>query len=189
MCGEYGSQGRRPHYHACLFGIDFPDKLLLRESDGQRLFESKILEATWGLGYVTVGDFSFHTAQYTAGYCMKKIGGKKAAEHYKHVTRYGEVVQLTPEYMRCSKNPAIGKSWFEQFHREVFPLDRVVVNAHEAKPPRYYEKLFERRGPTILPALKAKRMAAIDLEETTPARLKARETVATARASQSVRQL
>lgn len=27
MCGEYGEQFRRPHYHALFFGLDFPDKL------------------------------------------------------------------------------------------------------------------------------------------------------------------
>ena len=28
MCGEYGEQFDRPHFHACIFGVDFPDKVL-----------------------------------------------------------------------------------------------------------------------------------------------------------------
>ena len=27
-CGEYGAKLSRPHHHACLFGFDFPDKVL-----------------------------------------------------------------------------------------------------------------------------------------------------------------
>jgi hypothetical protein len=33
-CGEYGSKHRRPHYHACLFGLDFPDKKLWMMRNG-----------------------------------------------------------------------------------------------------------------------------------------------------------
>ena len=30
--GEYGEQLSRPHYHACIFGFDFPDKVYFKKS-------------------------------------------------------------------------------------------------------------------------------------------------------------
>ena len=32
MCGEYGDLFGRPHYHACLFNFDAPDKVLYRRT-------------------------------------------------------------------------------------------------------------------------------------------------------------
>ena len=31
-CGEYGERKGRPHYHACIIGLDFPDKFFWRVS-------------------------------------------------------------------------------------------------------------------------------------------------------------
>lgn len=32
MCGEYGDQNWRPHYHAILFNCEFPDKVYWRKT-------------------------------------------------------------------------------------------------------------------------------------------------------------
>ena len=57
-CGEYGDKGARPHYHACVFGYDFPDKKLYTVRDGVRLYVSEELQEVWPLGFSTVGDVS-----------------------------------------------------------------------------------------------------------------------------------
>ena len=44
-CGEYGSVNLRPHYHACIFGYDFPDRELWSIRDDVRLYRSQELES------------------------------------------------------------------------------------------------------------------------------------------------
>lgn len=45
-CGEYGEKTQRPHYHACVFNYDFPDKQFAKLSGGHRLYVSEILNGT-----------------------------------------------------------------------------------------------------------------------------------------------
>ena len=73
MCGEYGEKFTRPHYHACLFGIDFPDKVIWKEDEGILTWTSEILTKIWGRGHCTLGELNFDTAAYTARYITKKV--------------------------------------------------------------------------------------------------------------------
>lgn len=85
MCGEYGDKTERPHYHALIFGFDFPDKTLLKVSRGNSLFVSKTLDSLWGLGHCFIGAVSFQSAAYVARYVMKKQTGKNATDFYRRV--------------------------------------------------------------------------------------------------------
>ena len=44
-CGEYGEKFSRPHYHVCIFNLDFPDKR--KVSDKGPLYESDLLSSIW----------------------------------------------------------------------------------------------------------------------------------------------
>ena len=81
MAGEYGENFGRPHFHSCLFGIDFPDReLFSRTPSGSLIYRSKILESLWPHGYSSVGNFYFKSAAYVARYVMKKITGDPAGD-------------------------------------------------------------------------------------------------------------
>ena len=76
MAGEYGSKRGRPHYHACIFGYDFPDRVeWMRTPVGSLLYRSAFLESLWPYGYSSVGELTFESAAYTARYIMKKQFG------------------------------------------------------------------------------------------------------------------
>jgi len=76
MCGEYGGEHSRPHFHACLFGFDFPDKVQFkRVGGGAVIYRSSVLERLWLQGFSTIGAVTFESAAYVARYVMKKLDG------------------------------------------------------------------------------------------------------------------
>ena len=123
-CGEYGSKTKRPHYHAILFNIDFPDKELLTINNDQRLYTSEILSKIWGKGICSIGSVTFESAAYVARYIMKKANGDDAELKYCHVDDDGVWNSIEPEYTTMSRRPGIGKEWFDKFKSDVYPNDR-----------------------------------------------------------------
>lgn len=193
MCGEYGEAEWRPHFHACLFGVGFEDRYYWRKSrSGFDLYRSPLLESLWPYGHCEVGELSFQSAQYVAGYVTKKVTGPMASDHYSKVDfATGEVVELVPEFARMSLKPGIGASWFDTFRGEVYPFDRVVVNGAEAKPPRYYDKrlaLIDPDGSDILSLSRYRKSFNTTIDSSVD-RLRAREIVARARLSLFARDL
>lgn len=77
MCGEYGESKGRPHYHACLFGLDFGDKKFKGTNDqGNERYSSKTLTDLWGKGHTELGSVTFESAAYCARYITKKLQAK-----------------------------------------------------------------------------------------------------------------
>lgn len=57
MCGEYGELFGRPHYHALIFGYDFPDKAYYAKSGaGEDIYISRVLSDLWPFGLATIGE-------------------------------------------------------------------------------------------------------------------------------------
>lgn len=187
MCGEYGESRLRPHFHALLFGIDFPDRTVWRSSpSGSVLYRSAILERLWPFGHSSVGDVTFQSAAYVARYVMKKVTGDAASKAYEVVSiETGEVISRMPEYNRMSLKPGIGAGWFDKYSSDVFPHDRVIHDGTKSKPPRYYDKLLSRLDPDLHSSIKNKRMldAQENWRDNVPNRLVAKEAVVKAKIS------
>ena len=176
-CGEYGSRCRhgveleegecpyeckvgRPHYHACVFNCSFPDKFAYAKQGDRIRYTSPELEKLWGYGFVDVGEVTMESAAYVARYCVKKIGGVNAEDHYSSVDdRTGEIVSVEPEYSTMSNG--LGLEWYRKFKDDVFPSGEVPVPGSKGriyrKVPRYYDELLRKDEEETYESIKAKR--------------------------------
>lgn len=104
LVGEYGDETWRPHYHVALFnypGCYNGDTLRF---SGRPLAERccaacRLVRAKWGFGDVHGGRLEESSAQYLAGYVLKKL------------TRYDDarLEGRMPEFSRMSLRPGIGR--------------------------------------------------------------------------------
>lgn len=163
-CGEYGENldhslnGKlgHPHYHACIFGFDFPDKQLWQVRDSVKLYRSKFLEELWPYGYSSIGDVTFESAAYTARYVLKKHLGKDA-DFYDLTNPYtGEFERLKPEFTVMSRRPGIGKPWYDKF-KDDLRKDFITSRGTKMLPPKFYDKQLEKEDPHRYEQVKEKR--------------------------------
>lgn len=158
-CGEYGELEQRPHYHACIFNHDFPDRQLWTVRNDVPLYTSAELEELWPYGFSTIGDVTFESAAYVARYVVKKVVGDKAEDHYRYTCEItGQVFDRCPDYTTMSRRPGIGKGWIDKFLTDVYPSDTVIINGRECRPPRFYDKVFELLHSSHSQANKARRI-------------------------------
>lgn len=149
-CGEYGDLLDRPHYHACIFGIDFrDDRRVWKISRGNTLYRSETLEDLWTFGHSVIGELTFESAAYVARYVMKKITGPDAEAFYGG---------RKPPYTTMSRRPGLGKSWYDKFKTEVQSNDSVIVHRRETRPPKFYDSQFEITNPEEFEEVKRRRV-------------------------------
>lgn len=155
MCGEYGENFSRPHFHAILFGIDFTDG----RSYGRRFRRSAVLDSLWTHGFASVGSVTFESAGYVARYSMKKITGDLAEDHYRYVDPdTGVIIDRVPEFCHMSLKPGIGANWVSKYLSDVYPTGEMVVRGVLSKSPRYYDILYKRVHPDGFALMKYNRV-------------------------------
>lgn len=134
-CGEYGTENGRPHYHAIIFGYDFPDKKFLASDGVSAIYRSSELEKLWTFGLSSIGEVTVQSCAYVARYSMKKVGSK------------------SDEFLLMSRRPGIGYKWFMENKSKVYLSDHVYGNfgsSHKASVPRYFDKLAEKEAFDLL---------------------------------------
>lgn len=150
-CGEYGSKTSRPHYHLILFGYSFSDlddhgKFLYKEfyksaKDGSKLWKSEKLNFLWQKGYCPFGSVTFDSCAYVARYILKKLNGPLAADYYGDRSK---------EFICMSRMPGIGADFLEKYGDQIYSKDFLTIPGRsglKARPPAYYDRLFELHHP------------------------------------------
>lgn len=146
-CKEFVKSIGRPHYHACVFNYDFKDKILFKESrQGEKYYISEELSRLWPQGFSIIGDVTFESAAYVARYITKKVTGPKKEGHYERydTERVGEGVEVHPEYTTQSRQPGIGYAWYQAFRDETYRDDYVICRGRKMRPPKAYDRIFEK---------------------------------------------
>lgn len=171
LCGEYGETTFRPHYHAILFGVDFSDKRKHSENgQGHILYRSNKLNELWGHGHCLTGQVTNQSAEYVARYCMKKVNGKMAEEHYQG---------RKPEFITMSRRPGLGANFYEKYKDNLLARDFVTSKGKQAPVPKYYDRLLSKTDEETLAKIKTKRIQRASLPlvkyENTDERLKVRK--------------
>lgn len=194
MCGEYGEKFDRPHFHACIFGFDFPDRKYWKQTgSGSKLYRSEELEKLWKYGFSSIGDVNFESAAYVARYIMKKVTGQgKHDQHYKFTDlSTGEVLEKKPEFNKMSLKPGIGYEWFKKYKSDVYPHDYVIINGRKVRPPKYYDLKYSKESPYEWEEVQQKRIdiGKANFEDNTDARLLVKETITKARVKMLKREL
>jgi len=111
--GEYGDVTQRPHYHLCLF--NYPSCHY-----GMSRYKFRVnccpvcdnIRDTWSKGNIFVGQLSMESAQYCAGYVVKKLTDK-------------DDVRLNgrhPEFARMSLRPGLGAGMMDDVAHTLLAL-------------------------------------------------------------------
>lgn len=138
-CGEKGDESGRAHYHAIIFGYDFPDKVLHgRTSSGSLIYRSRTLEKCWTFGLSSIGEVEPGSACYVASYCnKKKLSGVDDGS-----------------FVGMSRRPGLGS---DKFNLKWFRSDTIYCALGEPTIPRFYHKLLEGLDPKYYEVWKKER--------------------------------
>lgn len=161
LAAEYGETTGRSHYHAILMHCQLDINQLYDchiDENYKPHWKSKELEKLWGKGMVDVCECEWSAAAYVARYCAKKWN--KTSDDLEYITQ-GKL----PEYVAMSKN--IGRKYYEKHKEDIYETDSIIMRtfkdgAGNYKPPKAFDRLYEKDNPTHYDEIKAIRNEVAD---------------------------
>lgn len=124
LCGEYGPEGMRPHYHIIIFNL--PLKI------------AEKIPSVWKKGYVTVGILTDARIHYVTKYFLTK-------------NKYPE--GSVKPFNMMSLKPGIGYQYLERtgnYHKKNLDFTVRFKSGHKLKIPKYYaDKIFNQSDKNI----------------------------------------
>lgn len=118
--GEYGDETQRPHYHLALFGYSGCTwgKSRYSRTKLQCCTPCDTVRDAWGLGHIFIGELNQQSAQYVAGYVVKKM---TQPTDTRLNGRY-------PEFCRMSLRPGIGAHIIDDYASTLLELDYTEID-------------------------------------------------------------
>lgn len=116
LCGEYGEQTHRAHYHAIIFGQDF---LGGATKIGPNLYTNAVLQAIWGHGLISIGTVTPQSCAYVAGYVNKKSADPDT-------------------FNLMSRRPGIGYNWLQKHYQSLLNTETCIIEGSETPIPKRY---------------------------------------------------
>lgn len=161
--GEYGTDTFRPHFHACLYGLDLDqsDFQVWATEDGQQTWVSEKLNKIWGHGRVVIGHLNMASIQYVTKYITKRVYGAESNDHYRRFDENNKVYHLTPENNRMSRKPALGTKFFEIYGKQYDcpELDWFVMEGgFKAPVPKHFTRMMKETNPEAVELIKESRV-------------------------------
>lgn len=171
--GEYGDKLGRPHFHAIVYGYDFPDKqVFFWEKNGGRskrytvgatpYYRSDELERLWTNGYSLVAAVNSETCRYVANYECKQprisnIGSKRLRDNFlietsqtsPHLLKRLQALRLIQmPYLITPRRPGLARDFYEKHKNEIYSNDVIPYKSDSrglARHIRYFDNLFNAR--------------------------------------------
>lgn len=124
LCGDYGDEGDRPHYHAIIFGMSVKDG-----------FQENVIgrsvvyyHPTWPYGYIHIGAVTYASARYVIKYIQRKYLTIDWADR-------------VPPFQLQSNG--IGRKFCEANKQQIKDNLKILVNGKTVGVPRYYKKIID----------------------------------------------
>lgn len=164
ICGEYGTETHRPHYHLIAYGLPLDVTKLKKHSVndmGQTLWKHEEIAKIWGKGHIIIGRVSWDTCAYVSRYLMKKQYGQNTA--------YYQACGCIPEFINQSLKPPIGRNYLEKNKEQIYHTDSIPVvgksGVNEVKPPKSYDNYMMQHNPDMMEKIKRKRKINAECKE------------------------
>ena len=169
VCGEYGTNTFRPHYHAIFFNLPIYDlsedfksidddgsiSISQHRGIGSIYYFSQILNDIWGKGNILIGEATWQSMAYVSRYIVKKqLGPSKSC--------YSDL-GIEPEFMHVSNG--ISKDYYLANKDKIYELDNINVLHNKVvnvKPPRYFDNLLQKEDVYLHYDIKKKRQESMD---------------------------
>lgn len=161
ICGEYGPQTDRPHYHGIIYGLHMNDWILEpcgKSETGNQYYTCSALESIWRNGFISIEPANEYTCKYVTNYVTKKLGADNAEER--------RAKGQEPQFALQSRRPGIGRQFYEERGEELMQTDVIYIPTANGSvsltPPRYFRKLYRDDQPEKAERLAERHLKALE---------------------------